>query len=334
MYELIGPESYFVYHKEIEYLFAAIEQLTPFQVNTNITKVYGEKKSAAEFGVYRRLAEVFQSMNQQYHLGFLEFMIYYDVKEFTLDGYEAYLTSLPKEEFLSVYFSGISKKEMKEALESETGARKLLDKYPDLFSQYLSFQYFFSETEHLISMFFCFAKSLKTETAEQFLDSKQSGIEEEKILIIEALKKKEPFAYSEELMGKNCYNRGPYQRFYFMPAIFFPLLFCRIFENDQFLFYDYKRLREKKANVPEQLKAMADNTRYRILLLLNKQEHMTGIEIAKQMKLATSTVSHHMTLLRDSGLVHEEPAGSTKCYSLAKRTIQNCIKVLEDSFLS
>jgi DNA-binding transcriptional ArsR family regulator len=333
MYELIGPETYFVYYKEIEYLFAALEKLTPYGVNQNVPKVFGAKKEVATVGKYRWLYEVFISMNKEYHMGFLEFFIYYDMKNFTLEGFEEYIVSLPKEEFLTIYFNRIDKTEFVAALANDESIQEFYEKHSDMFSQYLAFQYFFGETQNLIRMFFSFVKALKSEEADKYLDIKQAEIENEKNKLLQALKTKEPFSYSEELMGKNCYNRGPYHTFYFMPSLFFPLLFCRVFGKDQFLFYDYRRLTEKKENVPEQLKAMADNTRYRILLLLNDQKHLTGVEIAKQLHLATSTVSHHMNTLRDSGLVHEEPVGSTKCYSIAKRSIENCIKVLGDIFL-
>lgn len=333
MYELIGPESYFVYYKEIEYLFAALEKLAPFGVNQNIPKVYGAKKEETSLGKYRWLYEVFQSMNKEYQMGIIEFFIYFDMKNFTLEKFEDYLLSLPKHEFLTIYFYGIDKDEIIAALAKEENIQEFFEKHSHMFSQYLAFQYFFTETQNLIRMFFSFVRTLICEEAEQYLDNKQEEIEHEKNKLVQALKTKEPFLYSEELMGKNCYNRGPYHSFYFMPSIFFPLLFCRVFGKDQFLFYDYRRLTEKKENVPEQLKAMADTTRYRILLLLNEQKHLTGVEIAKQLQLATSTVSHHMNTLRDSGLVHEEPVGSTKCYSIAKRSIENCIKMLTDIFL-
>jgi DNA-binding transcriptional ArsR family regulator len=333
MYELIGPESYFVYYKEIEYLFGALEKLAPYGVNQNVPKVFGTMKESVSLGKSRWLYEVFQSMNKEYHMGFLEFFIYYDMKNFTLEGYEEYIISLPKEEFLTIYFNGVDKDEIVAALTNGENAQEFFEKHSDMFTQYLAYQYFFNETQKIIRMFFSFVKTLKSEEADQFLDKKQQEIENEKNKLVQALKAKEPFQYSEELMGKNCYNRGPYHTFYFMPSVFFPLLFCRVFGKDQFLFYDYRRLAEKKENVPEQLKAMADNTRYRILLLLNEQKHLTGVEIAKQLHLATSTVSHHMNTLRDSGLVHEEPVGSTKCYSIAKGSMQNCIKVLGDIFL-
>ena len=69
------------------------------------------------------------------------------------------------------------------------------------------------------------------------------------------------------------------------------------------------------------------------LVLLKEKKSMNGIEIADQMKLAPSTVSHHMTHLKNSGLVHEEPAGNTKYYSINVHCMKNCIETLEKTFL-
>lgn len=85
--------------------------------------------------------------------------------------------------------------------------------------------------------------------------------------------------------------------------------------------------------ISEALKMLSDKTRYQILVLLKEKKSMNGIEIAEQMKLAPSTVSHHMTHLKNSGLVHEEPAGNTKYYSINTHCMKNCIETLEKTFL-
>jgi DNA-binding transcriptional ArsR family regulator len=333
MYEQIGTNTFFVYHKDIEYLFAALEKLSHYGLNQNIPKVYETIEKNPEISKFRFLFEVFRSIKSEYQVGFLEFMIYCDVENFTLEKFEKYLLSLPKVQFLSIFFNGIPKEEFEEVERDEQQKQAFFERHSDLFSQYLAYQFFIEEPHNLIQMFFQFVAILKNEDSEFYLNSKETEVELEKNMIQKALETQEPFAFSEELMGKNCYNRGPYKIFYFMPSVYFPLLFCRIFGEDQFLFYDYQRLREKKANVPEQLKAIADNTRYRILLLLKEEGHLTGVDVAKKLKLATSTISHHMTILKDNGLIHEEPVGNTKCYSISKRSFENCIKVLSDTFL-
>ena len=85
--------------------------------------------------------------------------------------------------------------------------------------------------------------------------------------------------------------------------------------------------------IAEALKMLSDKTRFQILKLLKANKSMNGIEIAEQMKLAPSTVSHHMNHLKKSGLVHEEPAGNTKYYSINIHCMKNCIETLEKTFL-
>jgi len=65
------------------------------------------------------------------------------------------------------------------------------------------------------------------------------------------------------------------------------------------------------------LKAMADPTRLKILRLLklknacslDKPEGMCACDIEEQVKLAQSTVSHHMSILTKAGLVEAEKLG-------------------------
>lgn len=71
----------------------------------------------------------------------------------------------------------------------------------------------------------------------------------------------------------------------------------------------------------EMLKAMADETRSRILRLLctpdkGEMKPMTVTEIALNFDLTASTVSHHLQLLKRTGLVTVERRGKERYYSL------------------
>lgn len=65
------------------------------------------------------------------------------------------------------------------------------------------------------------------------------------------------------------------------------------------------------------LKAVADPTRLKILRLLrqkgacslDKNEGLCACDIEEQVRLAQSTVSHHMAILKKAGLVHAEKLG-------------------------
>lgn len=89
---------------------------------------------------------------------------------------------------------------------------------------------------------------------------------------------------------------------------------CRGHEGD----IDYYRsvsLSEKQLVLA--LRAVADPTRLKILRLLkqkgvcslDKNEGLCACDIEGQVRLAQSTVSHHMAILKRAGLVHAEKLG-------------------------
>ncbi|MBQ1372197.1 MAG: winged helix-turn-helix transcriptional regulator, partial [Oscillospiraceae bacterium] len=143
----------------------------------------------------------------------------------------------------------------------------------------------------------------------------------------------------QELMGKSFYNRGPYEMFYFLPSLLLPGIARRLFfysgtpHNRQILFVS---LREPKKQQQEKtvaaLRALADPTRYKILILLAKNGPVNGQDIAKSLKLAPSTVSHHMSALQEHGLVTEEPVRSTKFYGISRGTLKTLLSEIAEDF--
>ncbi len=63
------------------------------------------------------------------------------------------------------------------------------------------------------------------------------------------------------------------------------------------------------------LKALADESRLRIVGLLATSERSVE-ELAALLKLRAPTVSHHLAVLRDAGLVTMRPEGNARIYSL------------------
>ena len=61
--------------------------------------------------------------------------------------------------------------------------------------------------------------------------------------------------------------------------------------------------------------ALADGTRRDILQMLSSRPHTAG-ELADQFERSAATVSHHLAILRESGLVHCERRAQTLIYSL------------------
>lgn len=71
-------------------------------------------------------------------------------------------------------------------------------------------------------------------------------------------------------------------------------------------------------------KALADPTRRRILHLLRDRELAAG-EIAAQFQISWPSISHHLNLLKQAGLVTDERRGQTIIYSLNTTVFQDVI---------
>jgi hypothetical protein len=66
-------------------------------------------------------------------------------------------------------------------------------------------------------------------------------------------------------------------------------------------------------DVLDMLKALADESRLALLRLLNSGERTVG-DLARQVDLGEPTVSHHLTRLREAGLVTLRMAGNQRFY--------------------
>jgi ArsR family transcriptional regulator len=76
--------------------------------------------------------------------------------------------------------------------------------------------------------------------------------------------------------------------------------------------------------------ALAHPARVRIVrLLLNRTSCMCG-EIVEEMPLAQSTVSQHLKILKETGLVQGEIDGPRVCYCINKAAMAKLKKLLAD----
>ncbi|MDZ4178003.1 MAG: metalloregulator ArsR/SmtB family transcription factor [Coriobacteriia bacterium] len=82
----------------------------------------------------------------------------------------------------------------------------------------------------------------------------------------------------------------------------------------------------------EIFKALASSHRRHILRILGEQggdaektccapHEVCGCKLAEELGLVASTISHHMTILRDAGLVHGRKEGHWVYYSLDRERI-------------
>ena len=69
------------------------------------------------------------------------------------------------------------------------------------------------------------------------------------------------------------------------------------------------------------IRALADPTRREILRMLRDGELAAG-EIAARFEMTAPTVSHHLSVLKDAGLVQAERNGRSVVYSLDTTVVQ------------
>jgi ArsR family transcriptional regulator len=79
---------------------------------------------------------------------------------------------------------------------------------------------------------------------------------------------------------------------------------------------------EAEREVAELFKALGHPARVRILKLLARRGQCLCGEIVEVLPLAQSTVSQHLKILKDAGLVRGEVDGPRVCYCLADRAVR------------
>ncbi len=68
-------------------------------------------------------------------------------------------------------------------------------------------------------------------------------------------------------------------------------------------------------------KALGHPARVKIICLLSNRGRICG-EVVDELKLAQSTVSQHLKVLKEAGLIQGEISGPATCYSLNQRTLR------------
>lgn len=88
---------------------------------------------------------------------------------------------------------------------------------------------------------------------------------------------------------------------------------------------------KKNANPVEFAKAIADDTRQKIMKLCCCVWCSVG-ELAEKTKVAQPTVSHHLAVLRDAGLVNVRREGKQTFYTLNQDRVAYCCGQLMMAF--
>lgn len=73
--------------------------------------------------------------------------------------------------------------------------------------------------------------------------------------------------------------------------------------------------------------ALADPTRRRILKMLRKRDMNAG-EIADEFEMTKPSISHHLTVLKQAGLVESEKSGQNQIYSINTSVLEDVMSLL------
>lgn len=82
----------------------------------------------------------------------------------------------------------------------------------------------------------------------------------------------------------------------------------------------------------EVLGILSEGVRFKILSLIASRGEITAKDILAEFDFTQPTLSHHMTCLKDAGLVNAERKGRFTCYSVNKAAIDavtDCISSLK-----
>lgn len=79
---------------------------------------------------------------------------------------------------------------------------------------------------------------------------------------------------------------------------------------------------EADADIVRLAKAVAHPARLRILRLLAAREECVSGSLAEELPLAPSTVSQHLTVLKESGLIRGEVDGPRVCYCVEPKAMR------------
>lgn len=74
--------------------------------------------------------------------------------------------------------------------------------------------------------------------------------------------------------------------------------------------------RQKKIRLGKMLKALGNPVRFQIMETLAERQTCITNEIVETTNLAQSTVSQHLKVLREAGLIHGEIDGPATCYCI------------------
>ncbi|WP_154530223.1 ArsR/SmtB family transcription factor [Inconstantimicrobium porci] len=65
---------------------------------------------------------------------------------------------------------------------------------------------------------------------------------------------------------------------------------------------------------------------------MSENNSFTGKELSEKLNLSKPTISHHIDILKEAGLINEERNKNSKLYSLNYKRMNDFIRVFSDKF--
>lgn len=279
---------------------------------------------------YRFMGEVLTSLPYKgYEM--LEFLL--NTNNYSnIDGYKNSVIKFEDEEFFyRFYGKHVEKALISSALQDDKYLKELYTKYNYISSNYLAVKSLLVHKELFLKEFFLCIEDLNTKEFVKEYESIIKDIYANYDKLEKELEEKEPLKLSEDIMGKTFYNRGPYEKFVFIPSYFIPRKAVRFFDKDQLLIYSPEYEEVGRKDIIKILKIISDDTRFEIIELLSKNKVMNGKELANAIGLSTPTISHHIEQLKEAGFLNEERFKNSKNYSVNQNAVSNFIKYLSNS---
>lgn len=328
----IKENAFFVYNKDIELVLTALLLLNGRDEWK--PDFYSEEDYTMWKREYAVLFELFAGIQEDAAINLLDACGVEEICDFTLERFVEQLREEVTNRLVTELLTGFDDSEKRELVKNDAGLQHLyaLEENRRIFSSFLCMRVFYKDAAIWTREFEKFTNALRTEAFLAGLEERHLEVEEEWNRICTQFEQKDALEVSQTIMKKNFFHKGPFEKFVFIPAFMLGYGAIRFYGVNQILLYNPLKQEINRERLLGQLKTIADETRIKIIKLLNQNGPMCGKDIANALQLAPSTVSHHIEQLRNAGLLHEEPVNKARYYSVRKESKEDFVRLLEDIF--
>ena len=341
--EVLRNDCVFAYIPELECVWGAISLLSGESIHTLCTEIYGTEQIATWKRKYNFLFETYKAVDDHFHMNMMDYLLDLPLDGLTFEKFRDHVLALDAGDFIwrqldLGYFSKDAGMEtLQKAFTDDAALDEAYGWVSGQCASFLAFSAFVRQSQRFRREFFALASEMQTPTLDAVLRKQEPKVERMYQTVREGAKDKDLLVLSQELMGKTFRNRGPYAEFVFIPSYLLPMKACRFFDVEgdhkrQILFLTLRQTSRDREDTVKALKAISDPTRYQILTILAQEGPMRGMDIAKKVSVATSTISHHMEQMKECGLVTEEPVKNAKYYGLSKQSAKALLDEISKDF--